>query len=452
MSAQGGAASGGVINNYMRVFFVETLKDILGVLARIIISIYNPKIIAVTGSAGKTSAKEAIFSALKNGNSKVNFKKKKKVWRSKGNLNTEFGLILSIFNDWDEKELKIVSREQPAGTKKIRKTFFWIKAIIVALRRIVFPISSTYANFLVLEYGADRPGDIKKLLRIARPKIGVVTSLGDIPVHIEFYKEAEEVAREKGKIIKSLPSNGFAILNCDDRLVFQMKNETKANVITFGFCEEADIKISNFSNVYEDNVPSGVSFKIEYQGNVVPVNLKNSFGRPCAYAVATAFAVGVALNKNLIDVVEAIEKNYKPAKRRMNFFKAQKNFWIIDDSYNASPLSTEEALSALKDIKAKRKVAILGDMLELGDYSIIAHRKIGELAADSAEVIISIGERAKILHQIAEKRGFSSENNFYFKNVKEAMYCVENILEEGDLVLVKASRGIGLDKLVDAIK
>lgn len=445
----------------MDSFFVKTLKNILKRLAGAIIEIYHPDIVAVTGSVGKTSTKEAVFAVLANKLRQDNLGAKQwRVWRSKENLNTELGLPLAIFNNWEEKKLRLVSREQPAGTKKLQKLFFWIKAILMALKHIFIPLKSVYADVLVLEYGADRPGDIKKLLQIVKPKIGVITAIGEIPVHVEFYKDVEEVAREKGKIVEFLPPSGWAVLNRDDEMVFQMKEKTRARVITFGFSEAADVKIFNFENtstlsnaaISNEENPMGINFKIEYQGSIVPISLGNVIGRPQAYAIAAAFAVGIIFNMNLVEIAELIEKNYKPIKRRMNIIKGLNGSWIIDDSYNSSPLSAKEALITLKSIGAGRRIAILGDMLELGDFSIAAHRGIGELAAWSADVLISIGEKGKIIFQTAKKKGLATENNFYFTDYLEAKDFVKNFLQGGDLVLVKGSRAIELDKLVEEIK
>jgi len=427
---------------------IKILSKILFFLARRIINRYNPEVVAITGSVGKTSTKEAIFAVLV-GQTK---EKVKGVRRSKGNFNNEIGAPLAIISDFKDEDLKIISRDQPAGTKKIQKFIFWLKVILVGKFYAFCPFKLDYPQILILEYGADKPGDIKNMLSLARPKKAVVTAVGEIPVHVEFYKEPAEVAKEKAKIIEPLSVNGFAILNFDDKKVFEMKEKTRAKIITFGFNEGADIKISNFENRLFNGRPQGISFKIEYEGNFVPVFLKNVLGRAQAYAAAAAFAVGVSFGLNIVEIADSLERNYYPPKRRTNILEGIKNSFVIDDSYNASPLSMREALEILRSLDAKRKVAVLGDMLELGEFSIEAHQKIGKIASQVVDVLIAVGPRAKFLAQEAEKEGLSKDKIFIFETADETSKNINDIIREGDLILIKASRGIGLDKVVDELK
>lgn len=431
---------------------VKILKKITGFLANAIIKKFQPDIVAITGSVGKTSAKEAIFAALNNSKSALSSKDNWKVRRSRGNLNNELGMPLNIIADWKESCLVLVSRGTTPGSKKIRKFLFWLKAILVALWKIIFGQKNNYPNVLILEYGAGRPGDIKKLLKIAKPKIGIITAIGSVPSHAEFYESAEEVLKEKSRIAEALPSSGFLILNFDDEMVMKIKDKFKGQILTFGFNQGADIRISNFENLYIENRPEGISFKIEYQNNILPVSIKNVFGRPQAYAAASAFAMGIIYNINLVEIAENIERYYFPAKRRMNLLAGLKDSWIIDDSYNASPLSVKEALDVLDDLKAERKIVVLGDMLELGKYSILAHENIGEMVSKIADVLITVGPRGKLIAEKAKEKGMTVDKVFSFDVVDEAFASTKQIIKKGDLVLVKASRAIGLDKLVDEIK
>ena len=185
--------------------------------------------------------------------------------------------------------------------------------------------------------------------------------------------------------MEALPANGFAVLNFDNEIVMRMKEQTRARVITFGFNEGADVKISNFENHSsgEPVEPFGISFKLEYGGSFVPVILKNAFGKAQAYAAAVSACVGLIYDLNLVEIVEALLKNYSPAKGRMNLLKGIKDTYIIDDSYNASPLSMQEALETIRELPSKRKIAVLGDMLELGKYSIEAHEAVGQIGCSA---------------------------------------------------------------------
>lgn len=437
----------------MQKFYLKILQYKLKQIAMLLIWRFNPKIIAITGSAGKTSAKDAIYAVLKN---------QHRVRKSKGNLNNELGLPLTIIKDWPEEELKLVSRAEPAGKKLFQKLFFWIKALFKGMANFLFLDKNRYPEILILEYGADHPGDIKYLSEIAEPKIGIITTIGEVPVHVEFFSGPKAVAKEKGKLLESLPANGFAIMNFDNPIVMELKEKTRAKIITFGFSEGADVKISGFENHSKFDRPLGiyekyfgVSFKIEYGGSFVPVTLKNTFGRAQAYSAAVAACVGLTFDLNLVEIAEALLNNYKPAKRRMNLIKGINGSYIIDDSYNASPISVREALNTLSDVKAKRKIAVLGDMFELGEYSTEEHKFIGQMAGGIVDYLITVGPQAKLIAESAQTAKLGNEQKLIFEsfnNVEPVISALKNLIKEGDLVLIKASRGVGLDRIVEEIK
>ena len=341
-------------------------------LARWTIWRYRPAVIGVTGSAGKTSTKLAIKAVLE---------RDRRVRVSFGNLNSDLGLPLTILGDWSAEDLALVSRATPAGTKKLRKMGFWIKVIVSSAWRIIFAPVAEYPEILILEYGADRPGDIKYLLSIARPNISVITAIGDIPVHVEFYAGPEEVAREKGRLIEYLPVGGFAILNGDDDAVMDLQSRTRARVMTFGFNKGAEVRISRFENKVHDGQPSGISFKLEHGSGVVPVRIDNVFGRAHAYAAGAAAAIGIVFGMNLVAISEALAR-YVPPESRMQLLPGIKYTNILDDSYNASLIAMRSALETLAELPAKRKVAVLGDMLEIGKYTLEAHEAVGRIAAN----------------------------------------------------------------------
>lgn len=432
---------------------VRILKKLLGKCARAIIIIHRPEVIAITGSVGKTSAKDAIFAVLSNkGRSSLSEKERWRVRKSAGNFNNEIGIPLNIIAEWSDEDLKLVSRDTPAGTRRVAKAWFWMRVLLGALAGMVFPRKRTYPQILVLEYGADHPGDIKYLLSLARPKIGVVTAIGDMPSHVEQYPDAEAVAREKARLVESLPAGGWAILNHDEDLIADMRERTRARVKTFGFDGSADVRISNFENVSIGDRPEGIAFKIEHEGSFVPVTLKNVFGRAQAYAVAAAFATGSAFGLNLVEMADLIERHYIPAKRRMNLVEGIKDSWIIDDSYNAAPISVREALETMKELAAERRVAVLGDMLELGALAVEAHESVGKMVAGVVDKLVTVGPRGKLIADAAIKHGMAKGNVHVFDVVEEALLPVQDMIKKGDLVLVKASRAMGLDRVVEEIR
>lgn len=426
----------------MKNLLVRTLIWILKKLAQLAVWRYRPGVIGVTGSVGKTSTKLAIASVLG---------MERRVRASGGNLNNDLGIPLTIIGDWSENDLRLVSRETPPGRKTVQKTFFWIKVVGFGFINVIFPRRSRYPEILILEYGADRPGDLKYLLSIAKPNISVITAIGEVPVHVEFFSGPDEVAREKAKLIEYLPSAGFAILNYDDEAVINLRQRTRAHAMTFGFGKDAEVRIASFETKASNNRPMGISFKLEYFGNFVPVRLDGVFGKAQAYASAAAACVGLIFGMNLVKISEAL-KNYQAAPHRMQLLPGINQSYIIDDSYNASPLSTHAALDTLRSLVAKRKVAILGDMLEIGKYAMEAHERAGRLASKVADVIITVGPRAKFIAEAARENGFRGNSILRFDIAEEATQPVKNLIRKGDLVLVKGSHAMELDKIVNAIK
>jgi UDP-N-acetylmuramoyl-tripeptide--D-alanyl-D-alanine ligase len=420
---------------------VRILRKILWRLSRLTIWRYRPGIIGITGSAGKTSTKLAVKAVLERG---------RRVRASSGNLNNALGLPLTILGDWSEEELALVSRATPSGTARFRKLKFWTKVIFTSAWRVLVP-AKDYPEILILEYGADRPGDIKYLLGIARPNVSVITAIGEIPVHVEFYGGPEDVAREKGRLIEYLPVGGFAILNNDDPVVKNLQSRTRARVVTFGFEKGSEVRISRFENKVKDGRPAGISFKLENGSAVVPVRIESAFGRAHAYAAAAAAAIGLVFGMNLVTISEALA-SYAPPESRMQLLPGIKYTYIIDDSYNASLIAMRSALETLKDLPAKRKVAILGDMLELGKYAPEAHETIGRVAAGVANILITVGPRAKFIAEAARQKGMKRAQILSFDTTDEARKPVQDLIRKGDLILVKGSHSMGLHKIVEEIK
>ena len=429
------------------------LQKILGVLARATIRKYQPMIIAVTGSVGKTSTRMAIFAMLKN---------KFSVRTAEKNYNNEIGVALAILGI-------------PHGGRNVLK---WAGAIARAATRVIIR-HPDYPGILVLEYGVDRPGDMDYLLSLAVPDIAVVTAMGDVPAHVEFFENPEEVVREKAKLVSALKHEGFAILNHDDYAVYDMKGRTKAHVLTYGQEEHAEIRIVNYElrtgkDAELGDIPAGISFKVDYKGSVVPVRLNDTFGMPQVYAAAAAAAVGIALKMNpvrskiaeasadlfsanrasngmnLVDISGALH-GYVPPPGRMRGVKGNKHSFILDDTYNASPEAMRAALDTLNQLPAKRKIAVLGDMLEIGKYTEIAHRSIGDKAAQFVDVLVTVGARAKFIADEAMARGLNRTKIFTFDDARTAGRALDPMIQAGDLILIKGSQGMRMERVVEEI-
>lgn len=401
------------------------LKFILKILAKAVLKKYKPVIIAITGSVGKTSTKEAIYHVLKThwGEHRVR--------RNQRNYNNEIGVPLTIFG------------LETGG----RSIFLWGVRFIKIFYMIIFRVS--YPQFVIIEMGADRPGDIKYLVNFVHPKIAVITALGEIPVHVEFFTSPQQVGQEKKKLISCLKEDEIAILNYDDEDVRQMGEDIKAKVLSFGLKEKADIRATNYDN-------KG-NFKLEFEGSSVPAKLINILGIQHLYLALAAAAVGIVFNMNLVEIAEAL-KEFRPLPGRMRLIKGIKNTLIVDDSYNAALLSMEAALESLKGFEENlpagrqgRKIVVLGDMLEIGQYAPEAHQIVGKKAADIADLIFTVGIRSKFIAESAVRAGFPQNRIFQFMTSDEAAKVVQKEMKEGDIVLVKGSRVMKMEKIVKEI-
>ena len=405
----------------MKQSLLNILKYILRTLARATLARYSPGIVGITGSVGKTSTKEAVRTVLA---------AERTVRAPAKNFNNELGLPLAILGDW----------ESAGGV------FFWLKVICVSIWRLIVK-SKEYPEVLVLEYAIDRPGDMKYLLEIARPHIGLFTAMGDVPVHVEFFTGPEAVMREKARLISQLPATGFAILNIDDPLVMEAKSQTRAQVMTFGFDEKADVRVTNFSNNF-DGKSGGISCKLTYGGSIVPVRIDRALGKAQAYSIGAAAVVGLIFGLNLVRIAEALSSYEAPAGR-LKLVRGIRESFLIDDTYNAAPTAMHSALETLKSLNAKRKIAFLGDMLEIGKYTLEVHEGVGKSVKKiGVDMLLTVGIRGKLIAEAAIKEGMSEKSVFQFTDIYEASEFLEAKIQKGDLILVKGSQGVRLEKVV----
>ncbi|MDO8494917.1 MAG: UDP-N-acetylmuramoyl-tripeptide--D-alanyl-D-alanine ligase [bacterium] len=397
-------------------------------MAKSYIRRYKPMIVAITGNTGKTSTKEAIAAVLK---------EHKRIRVSAGNLNNEWGVPLNILGDWSG------AYYEKGGTLG-----FWLGVIwkgFWGLGR-----QKNYPEILVLEYGAEKPGDIGKLVRDFKPHVAVITAVGEIPVHVEYFSSPEELAKEKRKLIETLTEKDWAVLNADDEMVSGMRTATKAQVATFGFAEGAHVRITNFDfKLGSTGEPLGVTFKLHQNESFVPVKIEGSLGKSQAWSAAAAAAVGLIFGINMVESSSDLAL-YKGLAGRLKILKGIRHSIIIDDTYNSSPASAHLALETLKGLTAKRKIVVLGDMLELGTYSEDAHRSLGNLAGTIADWIITVGSRAKFIADSAGNQ-LPKDRILSFNDSQEAKQKVQELIQEGDLILVKGSQGMRMEKVVEAV-
>ncbi len=392
--------------------------------ARAVLRKYKPKVVAITGSVGKTSTKDAIFAVL----DKIYY-----THASHQSYNSEIGVPLTILdcpNAWDNP-------------------LAWVSNLWQGLRLIF--LKNIYPQWLVLEVGADRPGDIKHITSYLSADLVVITRMSSIPVHVEFFPSPEQVAVEKAQLLQALRSGGVVALNADDEITMKMAAKSHSKVITFGFSESAQVRASELHIMYKDGHPEGMAFRIDYAGNSVPIRLRGAFGKSHVYAILAASAVGIAQEINLVKIADAFS-NYTTPPGRMHLLEGINNSLIVDDSYNSSPIAAEVALHALEETQVVgRKIAVLGDMMELGKFTPEAHREIGRHAARVVNLLVAVGLRAKFFLDGASSSRISKKKMIHFDTAATAGQYLKDILQSGDLVLVKGSQAVRLEKTVAQI-
>lgn len=393
----------------------KTVQNILAELAKRILAKYKPKIIGITGSVGKTSTKEAVFFVVN---------QKYRAYRPLKNFNNEFGLPFAII-----------------GTDSPGKSISaWIALFSKALGLILF--TQKYPEVLVLEYGVDKPGDMDHLLSIAHPNISIITSIGIS--HYEFFQSAEAIEHEKGRLAEVLTSEEKLIVNADDAKSFNQKNKTHAKKISYGINNAADVQLTKKDENITGQYSTAVTFKTPtriIEGSV------RALGNPHLQAIAAAIAVGEVLGIETDLIVKGVEE-YKPFPGRLNIIDGIKHSVIIDDSYNAAPASMREALLLFDRLPSSHKIAVLGDMRELGALSEKAHEDIGKFVATlNIQKLHTVGDGGKLIAKAALSAGFPESKLSMWNNSDEAQQAILNSVEQNSLILVKGSEFVRLEKI-----
>ena len=349
--------------------------------------------IGITGSVGKSSTKELTAAVLS---------RRYDVLKSEGNLNNEIGLPLTL--------LEIDHHHERA----------------------------------VLEMGMYARGEIAMLCSIARPAVGVVTNVG--PVHLERLGTIEAVAQAKAELVEALPNDGVAVLNYDDARVRSMAALTQARAFFYGLDPAAD--------VWADDIQSeglqGIRFQLHYRDEALHVQVP-LLGRHSVHTSLRATAVGLAEDMSWDHILEGLQD--RRAQLRLVAVPGPNGSTILDDTYNASPESTIAALNLLAELDVHaRKIAVLGDMLELGSYEEEGHRKVGLRAMDVARVLVTVGERGAIIAEEARRNGMPADQVRACASNDEAVEYLKTVIEPGDMILVKGSRGVRMEDIVAALE
>ncbi len=402
------------------------VKRLLAKSAKAILKKYKPRVIAVTGSVGKTSTKEAIFSVVS---------EKFKTRTNIKNYNNEFGLPLTIIGAQSPKQ----------------SVLGWVGVFWQAYRMLNNRFD--YPQVLVLELGIDKPGDMDYLMEIVQPDIAFLTTIGIS--HLQFFSNEQQILNEKKKIFKYFDATKTAILNIDDAKVASILPELSANLLTYGFAGTANLRIENYQMDFAHNGGSakqlGTKAEISVQGKDLKIFLPDVLGQAHVYAATAAMAAGLGMNMKVEDILKGL-KNYKAQPGRMRLIKGVHNSTIIDDTYNAAPFSTNAALKELGAFPAPKKIAVLGDMLELGSMSDISHKDIAaEVQKYAIDYFVAVGPQMKIAAEELKRSHFNAQHIFWFEKSTEAQQKVHELVTANCVVLVKGSQGTRMEKVLKQI-
>ena len=379
------------INKYKDKTIVQVKDSIncLQTLAKYKRSLYNIPVIAITGSVGKTSTKDLVYEVVN---------KKYKTLKPVGNLNNHIGLPLTILGLKDHEAL-------------------------------------------VVEMGMNHLKEISLLTNIAKPTIAIITNIGT--AHIGNLGSRENILKAKLEITESLKPNSPLIINNDDDMLNKEgpNLNKKYNLITVGIDNKSTYNATNI----EDNI-----FSSTFYINNDKINI-NVGSKAFIYNSLVAYAVGKILKIDFKDIIEAIAK-FKLSPHRLEKKVSKTGITIIDDTYNANQDSMINSLSILSKVKNKRRVAILADILELGNYTKEIHENIGKkIFPNTLDILITVGENAKLIAKEAQKNNFKNTNIYNFKDYKDCLENVQTLLSKNDIVLLKGSHGMNLINVVEEL-
>jgi UDP-N-acetylmuramoyl-tripeptide--D-alanyl-D-alanine ligase len=406
-------------------FIKSIILAILTTEAKLVLRKYRPRIVAITGSVGKTSTKDAVYDVVKE-----SFRTRK----SEKSFNSEFGLPLTILGlptGWNNPSL-------------------WMSNIVKGFALLIG--THPYPELLILEIGADRPGNIASVASWLPIDIAVITKIGDIPVHVEFYDSPEEVAREKLSLLLGLKKKGVAILNTDDlRIIPPSHLPEDGRVLTYGLDPSRDISGGNVAIQYNGNMPVGLSCDITISGTTHHVTLTHTIATHGVYTTLAALATASALD---IDTDTALARlpHITPTPGRLRVIEGIRGSVLIDDTYNAAPAAMKSGLETLSILATPgTKIAVLGDMLELGQYAEKAHEEAGAHAGKACDMLIVLGEHAQIVAEGAQRAGLPAEHIHSVDNTEEASSLLSHKLTVGDIIFIKGSQGMRMERIVKAL-
>ncbi|MHB1316233.1 MAG: glutamate ligase domain-containing protein [Minisyncoccota bacterium] len=401
--------------------FKDIVKKILILLSVQVLKKHKPYIIAILGSVGKTTTRNALYTILS---------KKYSVRKSEQSITTDIGVPFTLL-----------------GCKYSVSTIEgWVQNIFVAIKQTFF--TKIYPDYVILEIDGHTKGEIGRLVEWLKIDLLVITTIGEIPAHVENFETPNMMREEYMLIQKALKETSNVVVYADDEYAMEI-GKTKYPTITYGSSLDADICASKYTVKYQNDIPVGISFSIIKPVLDTPIIFKDTLGVHVVNATLATMAVLQTLGEHPFSMNNIFEK-IPLLPGRMKLVEGLKGSVIIDDTHNSSPVAVEELLSLFKKIKGKRKILVLGDMLELGRFSAEVHREIGR-HCKGFDMLVCVGMRAKLIKEGALEKGVLPESIFHFDMPEKAGSYLQNILEEGDIVAIKGSQNMRMERCVAEI-
>jgi UDP-N-acetylmuramoyl-tripeptide--D-alanyl-D-alanine ligase len=355
--------------------------------------LFEADFVAVTGSTGKTTTKNMIASVLA---------KRFSVLKTPGNYNNQIGLPLTIMQMESSHDIGIV------------------------------------------EMGMSSFGEIKSLMDIVRPRVSVITNIG--MSHIEKLGSRENILKAKMEIFDGMAKNPMGVLNGDDELLLKGAEALDIPLVFYGI-EKGDFLAKDVEVLGEN----GTEYILHAEGDTFQVKIPLP-GRHNVYNSLAAIAVGRIFGIEFDEIIESL-RNIEEEKMRLTIYSTASGIKVINDAYNASPDSMKSALEVLKQVDGERKIAVLADMLEMGDYAEEGHRLVGKYVVQNGiDLLITVGNNSRFIAEGARESGMNSNNVFFFRDKQEAGNFLDTLVEKNDVILFKGSRGMRMEELAYRIQ
>lgn len=408
------------MNKYIKKLIIFLLK----IVSQLILWRHKPVVVAITGSVGKTTTKDVVAHGMAS---------VAKIAKADKSYNSDFGVPLSIImepNAWGS-------------------TLGWFNVILKGIKVL---IKDEYPKVLILEVGTRFPGDIERIAKWLKPHVSMITHIPAVPVHIEFFGTREKIIDEKSALVKHTRMGGSVILNKDSQYVYEIAQNTTHPVITIGFDETSDVTVNNIERVISSNGVYGMKFNIVAQGKIIPAFAPGFVAKHQIYGVMFAIATGIALGYDIEPIAHSMATlGITPG--RLNPILGINNTLILDDSYNASPAAMEAAIETLISIETNgRHIAVLGDMLDLGKMTKDAHEEIGYFVKDQKlDFIYLVGPRMQYTYDLLIEKKYAKTKIMHSDNMETVQNDLLNKIKFGDVILVKGSQGMRMEKLVEEL-